>query len=109
MPETKPVDVKALALDLRNYRTVKQSSEAKAIEAMISTSADRFWALIQSLLADGYLPTENIVVLRQGKGLVVREGNRRVAALKLIHGHISTKSLDIPDDIANAIEAVTPE
>lgn len=109
MPETKRVDVKTLALDLKNYRTVKQTSEPRAVAAMISTSADRFWALTRSLLADNFLPTENIIVLNDGGKLVVREGNRRIAALKLIHGHLKAKGLDVPDDIAEAIKNVSAE
>lgn len=38
---------------------------------------------MESLLDDGYLPTENIIVLESPDGkMVVREGNRRVASLK---------------------------
>lgn len=64
MPETKQVAVKDLTLDLANFRTVRQASETTALHAMISTSPDRFWALTDSLLQDGYLPTESIIVLR---------------------------------------------
>ena len=55
MPETKAVRVSTLTLDLRNFRTIPQSNEKSALEAMISTSPDRFWALTDSLLQDGYL------------------------------------------------------
>lgn len=67
MPETKAVAVKDLVLDLANYRTVPQPTESAAIAAMVSTSPDRFWALTESLLEDGYLPTESVIVLR-GRG-----------------------------------------
>ncbi len=109
MPETRSVAVKDLALDLRNYRTVPQSSEASAVEAMISTSPDRFWALTQSLLEDGYLPTESIIILRTGpkeQTLTVREGNRRIAALKLLLGLLPTNGLAIPGDLLQQIEAL---
>jgi hypothetical protein len=109
MPETRPVPVKDLALDLGNYRTVRQGSEVSAVEAMISTSPDRFWALTESLLQDGYLPTESVIVLRDGPALgelIVKEGNRRVAALKLIHGILSLAGLSVPDGIVAQIGAV---
>lgn len=109
MPETKSVPVKDLTLDLANYRTVKQTSETSAVAAMISTSPDRFWALTDSLLSDGYLPTESIIVLRTGadqKTLTVREGNRRVAALKLILSLFPPRSVDPPDSIAERINGV---
>jgi len=41
---------------------------------------------MESLLDDGYSPTENIIVLDNTDHLVVKEGNRRIAALKLILG-----------------------
>jgi hypothetical protein len=74
-PQTKPVPVKDLFLDLGNFRTVKQPNERSAIDAMISTSPDRFWALTGSLLDTGYLPTDNIIVIRGGGStLTVKEG-----------------------------------
>jgi len=103
MPEMNPVEVKDLALDLNNFRTVPQTSELSAIMAMISTSPDRFWALTESLLKDGYLATENIIVLRGvsgATGLVVKEGNRRIAALKFILGHLKVADADVPAGIA---------
>lgn len=110
MPETRSVPVRDLALDLGNYRTVRQGSEVSAVEAMISTSPDRFWALTESLLQDGYLPTESVIVLRDGPALgelIVKEGNRRVAALKLIHGILSLDGLSAPDGITDQIAAVS--
>jgi hypothetical protein len=109
VPETRPVPVKDLALDLGNYRTSRQASEVSAVEAMISTSPDRFWALAESLLQDGYLPTETVIVLRNGPApgkLTVKEGNRRVAVLKLIHGHLPLTQLSVPDAITTQIGAV---
>lgn len=108
MPQNKLVPVKDLALDLGNFRTVKQNDERSAIEAMISTSPDRFWALTESLLDSGYLPTESVIVLRSGqRKLTIKEGNRRVAALKLIHKLQKLSGLDVPDDLADRIKGVT--
>src|SRR5258708_2095718 len=105
MPETKSLPVKDLDLDLENYRTIHQSSEKAAIEAMVATSADWFWALVESLADDGYLPTENIIVLRGGDGKTqtVREGNRRVAALKILLGLLPTHGLAAPTGLSGRI------
>ena len=110
MPETKSVSVRKLSVDLGNYRTVPQPNEVEAVAAMISTSPDRFWALTESLLKDGYLPTESVIAVRgvRKKGdLTVKEGNRRVAALKLIHGILPLDGLDVPDNIAAQIGEVS--
>lgn len=66
MSKQKPVAVKDLTLDVANFRTRRQSSEEQALVAMVSTSPDRFWALMESLIQDGYLPTESILVLSGG-------------------------------------------
>ena len=83
-----------------------QSDERAAIDAMISTSPDRFWALTGSLLDSGYLPTESVIVLRDGRKLTVKEGNRRVAALKLIHRIQPITGFDVPDAVAQRIKGV---
>ena len=107
-PQTKSVPIKDLSLDLGNFRTVKQADENSAIDAMILTSPDRFWALTGSLLDSGYLPTDNIIVLRGGaQRLIVKEGNRRIAALKLIHKIQPLSSFEVPQDIADRIKGVT--
>lgn len=61
MPETTAKPVKDLIIDVANYRTVTQRNEHQAIQAMIATKPDRFWALPESLIDDGYLPTENMM------------------------------------------------
>lgn len=109
MSKTESVSVKDLKLDLKNFRTVPQKSEAAALRAMVSISPEWFWALTESLLDDGYHPTENIIILREGKNLVVREGNRRVAAMKLAHGLLRRGDLPIPSNIEERLEKLPAE
>src|SRR5258708_31568632 len=112
MPKNSSTDIRDLTLDLRKFRSVAQTKEVQAIQAMISVSLDRFWALAESLLDDGYLPTENIIVSKSAGTdalLTVREGNRRVAALKLIHGLLPKGGISVPPEIAKRIKLVTDE
>lgn len=109
MAATEYTPVKKLKLDLANYRTVKQVDEKSAVEAIIAVSPDWFWSLTESILDSGYLPTENILVLRSGAtrpSLTVKEGNRRISALKLIHGIIPLDGLPVPQSIINRIAAI---
>lgn len=103
------LEVKKLSLDLKNYRTTPQKSESSAIKAMISIKPERFYAVMESILEDGYLHTENIIVLKEGQKLIVKEGNRRVAILKILHGIYSADSFGIPDSIKTHIAAITNE
>jgi hypothetical protein len=110
MPVSESISIKRLLIDLSNYRTTRQKDERHAVEAIIAINPDWFWALTESLLEDGYLPTENVLVQRTGRGtksaLTVKEGNRRVSALKIIHGLIPTKDLSVPANILERIATV---
>lgn len=102
MGKTKKIKVADLCIDLTNYRTVHQPDEEHATNALISIHPNYFWGLMESLLDDGYSPTENIVVLNMNGKHVVKEGNRRTASLKLIHG--LTKNVDLPEHIRERID-----
>ncbi|MHB1268586.1 MAG: hypothetical protein ACYCY2_13465, partial [Acidithiobacillus ferriphilus] len=74
------------------------------VRAIISISPDFFWGLMESLLDDGYLPTENIIVIEDALGAKsVKEGNRRVASLKIILGLIDGNQFDLPQQIGDRI------
>lgn len=108
MPDVKYIDIKDLYLDLKNPRTIPQESEEKAIETMISIKPDRFNAVMESILDDGYLMTESIIVLDDGH-YIVKEGNRRVAILKLIHGIYDKKDYAIPANLKDQIDGLTAD
>jgi hypothetical protein len=104
MPKSKQERIDSLCLDLKNFRTIPQPDEEHAINALIGIEPEWFWALMESLLDDGYSPTENIIVLNDGERLVVKEGNRRIAALKLILKLQS--NIDVPEHIQEKIDSV---
>lgn len=99
MSETKTLAVRKLSLDTRNFRTVPQGDEIAAIHALIAIDTDWFWALMESLIETGYLPTENVIVLKEGRKHVVKEGNRRIAAMKIIHGLVDSDNFDLPSHL----------
>lgn len=110
MAITKHLPVKDLRLDLKNFRTVPQKDELNALHTMISINPDRFWALTESLLDTGYLPTENIIVLKDKKGVLhVREGNRRIGALKLAFKHLNSTGLSIPKHIGDKLKTISDD
>ncbi len=109
MATTSQQDVTKLSLDLKNYRTVPQKRESDAIKAMITIKPERFYAIMESIIDDGYIPTENIIILKEGVNLVVKEGNRRIAALKLIHGQYKIGAFGIPASIIDRIAKLTSE
>lgn len=106
MPTSSQIEASNLKLDLKNFRTVPQKKEADAIKAMISIKPDRFFAVMESIIEDGYLPTENIIVLKDKTDNIVKEGNRRIAALKLIHGHYKLSDFGLPISITDSIAKI---
>jgi len=110
MSKTTLLPVKDLVIDLHNFRTVTQRNELEATKAMISISPDYFWGLMESLLDDGYLPTENIIILEgPDEEKVVKEGNRRAASLKIILGFIKGAGLNLPKKLSERIAALPQE
>ncbi len=106
MPTTAQLEIEKLSIDLKNFRTTPQRKESDAVKAMISIKPDRFFAIMESIIEDGYLPTENIILLKDSSKLIVKEGNRRIAALKLIHGHFRINDYGIPSSIIDKIRAL---
>ena len=112
MPRVASLPIEQLQLDLRNFRTVPQANEEEAVDAMVSIRPGWFWALMESLLDSEYLPIENILVLEDvgsdGKPtFTVKEGNRRVAALKIAHGLLNRSHLQVPANIESKLAVVS--
>lgn len=110
MSTTKSIAVASLNLDLTNFRTVTQTDEDSAIRAIIAIKPDYFWPLLESLLDDGYMPNENIIVLTQDgppSKLIVKEGNRRIAALKLALGQKNLANFSVPPPLMVKIGALS--
>jgi hypothetical protein len=91
MTALKEFSVSSLALDLKNYRTGPQPDERAAIAAIIEDQkgkdqkATKLVNLADDILRmGGTSPGEPIWVTREDGKHVVLEGNRRVAALKLL-------------------------
>lgn len=79
-----PVSVEGLVLDRLNPRLVTVNGDAsdEAIIAQLYRSED-LGELLQSIAANGYLDIEPLIVLKEHEHLVVLEGNRRLAAIRL--------------------------
>lgn len=106
MPTTSFVEISKIKLDLRNFRTTPQKNEEEAIRAMISISPDWFYALMESIIEDGYLHTENIIILQFNSDLIVKEGNRRIAILKLLHGLIDISDFGLPTGLIGKAKSI---
>jgi hypothetical protein len=83
----KDIRVTDILLDTGNYRTGKQDDQRDAIRALIEEQKYKLVHLAQDIIENGLSPLETIMVtaVPDAKNLyVVVEGNRRVAAIKLV-------------------------
>ena len=106
----KQVSIRNLYLDPNNYRLIHEPEQVEVADTQIKdkTISQRTFRLltgernqhiqdlVDSFRANGYLPVDQIQVreLSDG-GYVVVEGNRRVAALKLLAQQFEQKGIDI--------------
>lgn len=86
-------DLDRIVLDPRNVRVRAgrgddfQENDRRAMDEAIvryMVEAENVLELMNDILRDGYLDNEIPVVVPEGAGMVVLEGNRRLTALKLI-------------------------
>lgn len=85
---TAPVSIADLNIDILNPRTKKATNHKAAMKQMIEEQKEKLLALCRTIVAKKSLsPIERIYVIKAkppGSGYNVLEGNRRVAALKIL-------------------------
>jgi hypothetical protein len=83
----KEIRVTDLQLDTGNYRTGKQDDQRDAIRALIEEQKNKLIHLAQDIIESGLSPLETVMVTAvpgEKNRYIVVEGNRRVAAIKLV-------------------------
>lgn len=120
--DSKTIALDQLLLDPNNYRFKGEKnrpvvSDKRFGEATVQKKTaerlrqDGLQELKQSILANGFLPVERIVVRAHeyspdgAEQYVVLEGNRRVASLKWIQEEADTGA-DVPEDIIDGFQSV---
>lgn len=80
-----------LFLDLGNPRYEEQANQAEALNTIATAQGDKLLALLRDIIEHGLNPSEMLIVApmdpERGRGKnshVVLEGNRRIAAMKLL-------------------------
>ncbi|WP_409289435.1 hypothetical protein [Pseudomonas sp. KCJK8927] len=81
--DKKSVHIDSLFLDEHNPRLGYASGQDASLAKMVSFGAP-FFALAKDIAENG-ITIEPIVVLKQNNKLIVKDGNRRISALKLIN------------------------
>ncbi len=78
------IKVGQLLLDVENPRHGVVSSQRDAISEIISQQGQKLVAIAEHIGVNGLNPADNLLVMPKGKNFVVLEGNRRLAAIRLL-------------------------
>lgn len=103
--KTETIAVGKLLLDTDNPRHEPVHSQREAIQALIATERAKLVVLAHDMSQHGLSPIDRLLVIRAGRNYTVVEGNRRLAAIKLLHN----PSLADHTQIATSIKRVAAE
>lgn len=79
------IDLENLLFDLDNPRFNGLSDQRSALQEIVSNQGDKLFKLAQDIVQQGLNPTERVSVIKSnGNKHIVVEGNRRLAASKLL-------------------------
>lgn len=74
-----------IKLDIKNFRYYGEvSSQRECIAAMLSDPKSRMYALAKDIAENGLTPDPIVLSKDEQENWIVREGNRRIAALKIL-------------------------
>jgi hypothetical protein len=99
--------VEHLVLDNDNPRITHSDSQHETLQKVVKDQGAKLVRLAESVVEHGLSPIERLMVLQVStspKRYVALEGNRRVAALRLLTNPAAMTGLEIPNRIQGAIE-----
>jgi hypothetical protein len=83
--KTALIPVGKLLLDTDNPRHEPVQSQRDAILALIATERQKLVVLANDIAENGLSPTDRLLVIPDGRNFTVVEGNRRLAAIRLLN------------------------
>jgi hypothetical protein len=101
------LDIDELLLDLQNPRISKASSQREALQKIIEDQDLKLVVLAESIVGDGLSPMDRWLVLKsaeeRGKYTVL-EGNRRLAAIRILHNSAVLSDLEVRSLVKKRME-----
>ena len=111
--------VEQLLLDTENPRIGDASSQHDALQKVLDDQEEKLFELAQSIAAEGMSPIDRLLVLRErprSDRFIALEGNRRVAALRILANPAVLTGLNVKralqkrlEDLAKDFDAATVE
>jgi len=101
-----------LLLDPDNPRIGSVDSQAEALEAIVRLDANHFRTMMRSIVDHGLDPGDSLYIIREaeeGEGYTVVDGNRRLAALKVLHEPAVLRGTALGDTIVKRLVKVAED
>lgn len=98
-----------LLLDSENPRNEIATSQRDSIQKILDDQGEKLFALAEDIVEAGLSPMDRILVLREKKNsnrFIVLEGNRRIAALKILSNPSVLTSLHVKASLQKKFEAL---
>lgn len=101
-----------LLLDPDNPRIGSADSQAEALEAIVRLDANHFRTMMRSIVDHGLDPGDSLYIIREageGEGYTVVDGNRRLAALKVLNEPAVLQGTGLGDTIVKRLAKVAED
>ncbi len=104
----KTLKVDSILLDLRNPRITPAAGQRDALEKIIKDQGVKLAILAEDIVANGLSPMDRLLVIRSAGSrskFTVTEGNRRLAALKILNNPAVLAGLHLRPGLQRRLEA----
>lgn len=104
--------VHQLLLDTENPRIGDASSQHDALQKVLDDQGEKLFELAQSIATEGMSPIDRLLVLREksnSERFVALEGNRRVAALRILSNPAVLTGLNVKGPLQKRLEELAKE
>jgi hypothetical protein len=101
------IRIEQLLLDTENPRIGEATSQHDALQKLLDDQEEKLFELAQSIATEGMNPLDRLLVLRENKTsnrFVALEGNRRVAALKILVNPTVLTGLNLKSSLQRRLE-----
>lgn len=106
MSEYIELTIDELLLDSENPRIGETESQNEALQKIIEEQGNKLANLASDIIDAGLNPIELMYVVADGDSYVTAEGNRRLAALKLVNNPALVKRMAMPEALQNKFLAL---
>ncbi len=103
----KTLKVDSILLDLLNPRIAGATGQRDALEKIIKDQGVKLAVLAEDITANGLSPMDRLLVIRSAEStskFTVTEGNRRIAALKILNNPAVLADLDLRPGLRRRLE-----